>query len=102
VKGRGWKREGGDGEGKGLPGPAPLSSRMCPGHVIVGPCHMWCGHVIILRQHCVVVGPCCLLVIVACPVVLSLWLLLLVGIVVLSLLHHCCRPCLAMCHPVSE
>jgi len=65
LKGRGNEKEKGDGEGKGLPGPSSpfvdgpgpssLSSRVCPGRVVIGPCCLivitcvvvmsWLGHV---------------------------------------------------------
>jgi len=50
---------------------------------------MWHGRVVVLRRHRVVVGPCRLLVIVTCLVMSLLWLVLLIGIVVLSLSCHC-------------
>ena len=125
----GWSREGdgkekGDGEGKGLPGPSllfvggpgpsSLSSHVCVSWLChrwaMSPhCHhVWHGCVVILCWHRVIVGPCCLLVVVACLVMSSLWLVLLFGVVVLSLSCHCVvssslpshiviMPCVVLC-----
>jgi len=95
----------GDGEGKGLPGPLSpfvggpgpllLSSCVCVSQLChcwaVSPHrhHVWHGRVVVLHRHRVIVGLCHLLVVVACLVMSSLWLVLLVGIVVLSL-SRCC------------
>ena len=113
---KGWGMVKGDGQGKGMEkrrgmvkGRAYLGPRrhslgvLDPHHCLracvswschrwaVSPRHrrMWHGRVIILHWHRVVVGPCHLLVIIACLVMSSLWLVLLVGVIVLSFSRRC-------------
>ena len=85
-------------------------SRSCHCWAVSPRCHcVWHGRVVVLHWRHVVVGPCRLLIIVACLVVLSLWLVLLVGVVVLSLSCRCAvsssslpshvvvMPCVVLC-----
>ena len=113
-EGKGDGKEKGDGEGKGLPGPSSpfvggpgpssLSSRVsrsCCHWAVLPHRHRMC-------HHRVVIGPCRLIVVVACLVMSLLCLVLLVtslccpGCVIV----WCRRPCLAALsvrhHPVSE
>jgi len=98
----------GDGEGKGMEkrrgmvkGRAYLGPRrrslgvLDPRHCLCA-CvsQLCCRWAVLPRRHHVwhgrvVVGPCHLLIIVVCLAVLSLWLILLIGIIVLSLSHRC-------------
>ena len=106
VKGRRMVKR--DGEGKGLPGPLLLSSRMCPGPVVVGLCHLiivacgmvmssFCISIVLSLGHVTSSSLSCVLL--CCRCGLSSLVSLCCPCHIIVSCHH---PCLATCHPESE